>query len=239
MLVTCQPPAGCGIGTMTAWTFGSSWGCSSRFTIILLAGFGHCVWLCCAVTSDCPCDCSVACERCCPNIDNIGKTVGTLLCLTEPVWGSGRVFVLDSGFCVLQVIVELWKKGVFTVALIKKHHYRPKYIPGNNMISHFAEKGIGELDALQGMLDDVKFHVVAMKEPTMYISAPVQPHRSIQNAVPLSMSLPWSHLTKKISRATHQFQDKIWQVEMHGLHLHCEVILFMYTRTDVLHWLLW
>ena len=32
-------------------------------------------------------------------------------------------------------------------------------------MAHFTEKGIGELDALQGMLDDVKFHVVAMKEP--------------------------------------------------------------------------
>ena len=39
--------------------------------------------------------------------DDLGKTVGTLLRLTEPVWGSGRVFVLDSGFCVLQAIVEL------------------------------------------------------------------------------------------------------------------------------------
>ena len=97
--------------------------------------------------------------------DDIGKTVGTLLHLTEPVWGSCRVFVLDSGFCVLQAIVELWKKGVFAAALIKKHHYWPKYIPSDNIISCFAEKGIGELDALQGMLDDVKFHVVAMKEP--------------------------------------------------------------------------
>ena len=39
--------------------------------------------------------------------DDRGKSVGTLLCLTEPVRGSGRVFVLDSGFCVLQAIVEL------------------------------------------------------------------------------------------------------------------------------------
>ena len=39
--------------------------------------------------------------------DDLGKPVGTLLHLKEPVWGSGRVFVLDSGFCVLQAIVEL------------------------------------------------------------------------------------------------------------------------------------
>ena len=51
------------------------------------------------------------------------------------------------------------------MALIKKHCYWAKYIPSNNIISHFTEKGIGELDALQAMLDNVKFHVVAMKEP--------------------------------------------------------------------------
>ena len=51
------------------------------------------------------------------------------------------------------------------MALIKKHHYWQKYIPSDNIISHFTEKGIGELDALQGMLHNVKFHVVAMKEP--------------------------------------------------------------------------
>ena len=44
---------------------------------------------------------------------------------------------------------------------------------------------------------------------------------------------------KKISWVTHQLQDEIWQVEMHGLCSHCEVIMFVYTMTDVLHWLLW
>ena len=91
--------------------------------------------------------------------------MGTLLHLTEPVWGSSRVFVLDCGFCVLQAIVELRKKGLFAAALIKKRRYWPKYIPSTNILAHFAEKGIGESDALQGMLDDVKFHVVAMKDP--------------------------------------------------------------------------
>ena len=32
--------------------------------------------------------------------DDKEKTVGVLL--THPVWGAGRVFVLDSGFCVLK-----------------------------------------------------------------------------------------------------------------------------------------
>jgi len=36
-----------------------------------------------------------------------GKTVGLLLRLTKPIWGSSKVVVLDSGFCVLKGIVEL------------------------------------------------------------------------------------------------------------------------------------
>ena len=50
----------------------------------------------------------------------MGKTIGTLLRLTKPVWGSGKIFVLDSGFCVLKAIIEFKKKGVFAAALIKK-----------------------------------------------------------------------------------------------------------------------
>ena len=95
----------------------------------------------------------------------MGKTIGTLLRLTNPVWGSGNIFVLDSGFCVLKAIIELKKKGVFAAALIKKQPYWPKYIPGGTIITHFGDKEIGASDALQGELDNVRFHVVGMKEP--------------------------------------------------------------------------
>ena len=69
--------------------------------------------------------------------DNNGKTVGTLLRLTCPISGGGKVLVLDSGFCVLQAIVELKKKGVFAVSLIKKRRYWLKYINGDAIIQHF------------------------------------------------------------------------------------------------------
>ena len=52
--------------------------------------------------------------------DEKGKTVGTLLHLTQPIHGVGRLVVLDSSFCVLQGLVELKKVGVFAHALIKK-----------------------------------------------------------------------------------------------------------------------
>ena len=62
--------------------------------------------------------------------DDKGKTTETLLQLTKPVHGTGKVFVLDSGFCVLQALVELKKCGVYAHALIKKRRYWPKYVLG-------------------------------------------------------------------------------------------------------------
>lgn len=49
-----------------------------------------------------------------------GPTVGLMLRMTEPIWHSSRVVVMDSGFCVLLGVIELKKKGLFGTALIKK-----------------------------------------------------------------------------------------------------------------------
>jgi len=52
-----------------------------------------------------------------------GKTVGLLLCLIRGIWQSGgRVVILDSGFCVLQGIVDLMKKAVFSSALSRREN---------------------------------------------------------------------------------------------------------------------
>ena len=97
--------------------------------------------------------------------NNFGKTTGILLRLTKPVWSTGKVFVLDSGLCVLQALVELKKKGLFVVALIKKCRYWPKYVPGDEIIAHFDNKNEGDIDAIKGTMDGVPFHIHAMKEP--------------------------------------------------------------------------
>ena len=52
--------------------------------------------------------------------DEMGKTTGILLRLTKHFWHLGKVFVLDSGFCVLKSLTELQKKGLYAAALIKK-----------------------------------------------------------------------------------------------------------------------
>ena len=80
------------------------------------------------------------------------------------MWHTGCVVVLDSRVCVLHIIVELCKKDVFAAAQIKKQCCWPKHIPGEAIVLHFATKDVGHIDALQGQLDGVFFHVFCMKE---------------------------------------------------------------------------
>ena len=99
---------------------------------------------------------------------NMLLSIGLLMffsAVVEPVWATGKLVVLDSGFCVLQGLVELKKKGVYAHALIKKRKYWPRHIPGDNIITHFANKEVGDVDAICGELDDIPFYIYGMKEP--------------------------------------------------------------------------
>ena len=97
--------------------------------------------------------------------DNNGKTVGLLLRMTRPIWSTGKVVILDSGFCVLKGIIELMKKGVFASALIKKRRYWPKDVPGDDIRRAFEGKAIGDTARLPGVAEThYPFDIFAMKE---------------------------------------------------------------------------
>ena len=93
-----------------------------------------------------------------------GKTAGLLLRLCEGIFGTGKVVVLDSGFCVLQALVELKKMGVYASALVKKRQYWPKYVDGDAIAAHFEGKAVGTTERLPGVLDGEKFDLFAMKD---------------------------------------------------------------------------
>ena len=64
----------------------------------------------------------------------------------KPLHGTGKVVVLDSGFCVLKGVIELKKRGVFAAALIKKRRYWPKYVPGEEIkVLVMLTAGMGNL----------------------------------------------------------------------------------------------
>ena len=101
---------------------------------------------------------------------DLGATVGLLLHLLLPIFNLGMMVILYSGFGVLKGIVELQKNRVYTTALIKKRRYLPKYICGEDIKSHFADKEVGMTDAWAGKLVGVPFHIYAMKEPDYIMS---------------------------------------------------------------------
>lgn len=109
-------------------------------------------------------------ERPKPPYENLGKTVGLLLRMLTPIYHTGKVVVLDSGFCVVKGIVELLKQGVFAAALIKKRRYWPRYVRGDEIRQHFDSKAVGDADAWSGTLDGQSFKIHSMKEPDYVMS---------------------------------------------------------------------
>ena len=70
----------------------------------------------------------------------------------------------------LQAIIELRKRGVYSSALIKKRRYWPKYIDGDAVRQHFDSKEVGSTDSWPGILDNHDFHMFAMKESDYVMS---------------------------------------------------------------------
>ena len=99
-----------------------------------------------------------------PKHSEHGKTTGLLLRLTDSIAHSGRVVIMDSGFCVLKALIKLASVGVYGSAVIKKRRYWPKYIDGGAIDTHFDFKEIGTTDSLPGTMDGVSFKIHCMKE---------------------------------------------------------------------------
>ena len=92
------------------------------------------------------------------------KTAELMKELCTAILHTGKILVLDSGFCVLEALVELKKAGVFAHAVIKKRRYWPKYILGGLIDNYFSNKNIGEVDCLKGVLDEEPYNIFCMKE---------------------------------------------------------------------------
>ena len=60
-----------------------------------------------------------------------GKTGSLLLRLCNPLFMTGKVIILDSGFCVILSVIELKKMRVFSASFIKKKRYWPRYVKGD------------------------------------------------------------------------------------------------------------
>jgi hypothetical protein len=72
------------------------------------------------------------------NLKFLGKQEDDFSALLYSLWNSAKVVVLDSGFCVLKALIQ--QKGVYAAALVKKYHYWPKHIKGEEIKEYFKSK---------------------------------------------------------------------------------------------------
>ena len=97
--------------------------------------------------------------------ETFSTTAKLMLEMSEPIHGSGRVVMHDSGFCVTAGILALHDAGVFGQALMKKcGRYWPVNVPGDQIDDHFAEMSIGETDTLQQTIDGKNFLIHCTKD---------------------------------------------------------------------------
>ena len=72
-----------------------------------------------------------------------GATGGLVAQMTKPIWGSGRVVLLDSGFGYLPCLVALNARGLFGTCVIKKRRYWPSGTEGDALLAEMQGKDVG------------------------------------------------------------------------------------------------
>jgi hypothetical protein len=99
-----------------------------------------------------------------PNDASGGKTTALLLRMTETIWGSGRVVILDSGFGVIKSGLALLERGVYCTMYLKKKRYWPWGSFGDEVLRHMADKPVGSIVTRKGLYNDKVFYLEAFKE---------------------------------------------------------------------------
>ena len=72
---------------------------------------------------------------------------------------------MDCGFCVGKAIVELRKKGIFSSSMIKKKQFWPKYVKGDEILSHSKDKEPGYVGSLECQGGGETFYIHGLHKP--------------------------------------------------------------------------
>lgn len=102
--------------------------------------------------------------------EQLGKTPGLLVRMTDTIQATNRVVVLDSGFCTLRGLIELRARGVYASVVIKRKRYWPRHVPGDELEQRASSLNIGEhvcrkgTMAIPGGVAPHPFYLVAMRD---------------------------------------------------------------------------
>ena len=94
-----------------------------------------------------------------------GKTLVLLLSMMKRYFATGRYVILGYNFCVFKGLVQLRKNFTFPCAFIKNRRYWPSMVPCKEMEDYFGKVEVGQIDSIQGTVDDVIYNLWGMKAP--------------------------------------------------------------------------
>ncbi|KAL3809499.1 hypothetical protein ACHAXA_009735 [Cyclostephanos tholiformis] len=107
-----------------------------------------------------------------------GKTTTTMLEMTKPIHGKGKV-VGDSGFCVREGVVECHKRGVWFQAYVKKRGNWPRGVPGAAIDMYFDDMELGHCESLVAEHDNVPFLIHCCRD-SKYVSKIMSTHGMLE-----------------------------------------------------------
>ena len=100
-----------------------------------------------------------------PEFAGYGKTAGLMLRMLKSYFGTGKYVILDSGFCILKALIKLKRHGIFACDLIKKQRFWPTGVPGKSIDQYMAGRKVGDVDDVQGTMEDMPYNLWAMNDP--------------------------------------------------------------------------
>ena len=96
------------------------------------------------------------------------KVAALVVRMTTPLWGSGRVVIMDSGFGYIPSVVQLRARGLFSTTVIKKHAHWPKYTKAAEAVLEMQGKEVGSIKVRRGFYlnngESHKLHMVALAD---------------------------------------------------------------------------
>ncbi len=104
-----------------------------------------------------------------------GKTTTTMLEMTKPINGKGKVMVGVSGFCVREGVIECHKRGVWFQAYVKKRGNWPRGVLGDAIDSYFDDHPLGHCETLVAEYDNVEFCIHCCRD-LKYVSKIMSTH---------------------------------------------------------------
>ena len=126
-------------------------------------------------------------------------TAKLMLEMSKPLFNTGKIVTMDSGFCVTAGILAMHDHGMFGQALIKKRgRYWPVHVPGDQIDEHFANLSIGDVDTLKQSIDNKNFLVHCTKDDG-YVTKIMSTHGTLREIT--------THGTRRVVNGTvHNFK---------------------------------